>query len=95
MLFVYSFSLTGQAQNPRIHTPAAPPRETTPLLKDHTTLGASEDNPGILRKAAGEMNAEFSFVLLEGAMNFLPIPARSHHSPRAQTSGAIELVVRN
>jgi len=60
---------------------------------DHKPLGPLEDDPGIRRQLAGEMNAEISRVLLKGAMNFVAIFTMGEHPPLAKRSRSIELAI--
>ena len=52
-----------------------------------------EDHDGILRWAAGEMNAEISRMFLEGSVNCFAILAMSYDAAFAQRRERVQLVV--
>lgn len=54
-----------------------------------------ENHYGIPREAAGEMNTEIARMILEGAMNFVSVPAMGHHPTFAQGGGGIHLIICN
>jgi hypothetical protein len=61
--------------------------------RDHKPLGTLENDPGIRRKSAGEMNAEVSCVLLKGAVNLVSILAVGKYPSLAQGSRSIQLAI--
>ena len=61
--------------------------------RDHKPLGTLENDPGIRRKSAGEMNAEVSRMFPKGAMNLVTILAVGKHPPLAQGSRSIQLAI--
>jgi len=61
--------------------------------RDHRPLWALEDDPGIRRQPAGEMNAKVSGVLFKGAMNFVAILAVGEHPPLEERGRSIQLVI--
>jgi hypothetical protein len=61
--------------------------------RDHRSLGALKDDPGVGRKTAGEMNAKVSRVFLEGAMDFFAILAVGEHPTPAQGGRSIQLAI--
>ena len=52
---------------------------------DQKPPGALENDPGIGRKSAGEMDAEIASVLFKGAMDFVAIFAVCNHPPLAKS----------
>jgi hypothetical protein len=61
--------------------------------RDHRPLWALEDDPGIRRQTAGEMNAEVSRMFLEGPMNFVAILAVGQHPTLAERGRSIQLAI--
>jgi hypothetical protein len=60
---------------------------------DRTPLGASEDNRGVRRYSAGEMNAEVASVLLQSAMNFVAIFTMGNHAALVKRRRCIQLEI--
>jgi hypothetical protein len=61
--------------------------------RGHKQLGALENDSGVRRKSAGEMNAEVTLVLFKGAMNLGAVFTVGKHPALAERSRSIDLAI--
>jgi hypothetical protein len=64
-------------------------------VRDHTLLAAWKDHHGILGYVTSKANTQIAGMVLEGAMNLIPIFTMSHYPTLTKGGCSIQFVVRD